>query len=305
MSLSDVGFVAAAPWETWADNGSEINDKATLREALRSEAAKWSLALYQERKFGSRSNEWTPMCVNVIKANIGSSGGCRPLNGYARVYVNQAQNPQRQRYTVAHELGHLFLRFCPAKENLNLTVDEQEAICDEFASHLLVSRVLLKQRLLSLPCFKPETLSSLANDFRVNLTPMVIALAEFWNPDWGILILAKERAHPGRPGAITFRVEAAAATVPWFLPRHANLVKLGLGDALETLDADVEQPNDAEGEVSRFCATLWEPGKAVKRSGRASGNAKWVGRRFGPTAVLVVQPTEIEYRWYDRVDSAH
>ena len=297
-----MGFADTAPWELWAHDASDLTDKATLRTALRSAAAKWSLVLHGSRR-RSRSDEWEPMRVQVIQTNMGASGGCRLREGYATVYVNREHGLQRRRYTVAHELGHLFLQSGRTAEKLHLSTREEEKLCDEFANRLLVNRALLEEQLDGIRSFRPAHLSSLANDFCVNLTPMVIALSECWSPAWGILILAKKRAHPRRPSEIEFRVEASAAAAPWYVPKYATLAKLGLGDAINALTAEDAHLVQATGEVSRFAARLWEPGADTRRSGRAHAKVEWVGRRFGPTVVLIVKPLDVDYRWYRRLDS--
>ena len=243
------------------------------------------------------------MRVEVVQTSMGASGGCRLRQGYATVYVNREHDLRRRRYTVAHELGHLFLQSGRTAEKLHLSTREEENLCDEFASHLLVNRALLEEQLQGISSFRPANLSSLANDFCVNLTPMVIALSECWDPAWGILILAKKRAHPRRPTEVEFRVEASASTPPWYLPKYATLAKLGLADAIDALTAEDAHLLHAAGEASRFAARLWEPGADTKRSGRAHASAEWAGRRLGRTAVLVVQPLEVHYRWYRRLDS--
>ena len=297
-----MGFADTAPWELWAADAADLTDKTTLRTALQSAAAKWSLVLHRSSRRGSRADEWEPMRVEVVQTNMGASGGCRLRQGYATVYVNREDGLQRRRYTIAHELGHLFLQSGKSVEKLRLDTHEEEKLCDEFANHLLVSRALLEHQLDGLLRFQPENLSSLATDFCVNLTPMVIALSEYWNPAWGILILAKKRSHPRSSGSVEFRVEASAATTPWYVPKYATLAKLGLGDAIDALTAADAHPLNATGEVLRFSARLWEPGAEAKRSGRAHARAEWVGRRFGPTIVLVVQPQQVDYRWYRRLD---
>ena len=291
------------PWDLWASDTADLTDKATLRTALQSAAAHWALVLHQNSKRGSRSHEWEPMRVEVVQTDMGASGGCKLRQGYATVYVNRDDGLQRRRYTVAHELGHLFLQSARSAEKLLLSTYEEENLCDEFANHLLVSRSVLKQQLDRLPSFQPENLRSLATDFRVNLTPMVIALSECWNPAWGILILAKKRRHPRGSGDVEFRVEACAAATPWYVPKYATLAKLGLRSAIDALTAEDAHPLNAVGKAPRFSARLWEPGAEGRRSGRALASTEWIGRRFGRTIVLVVQPLRVDYRWYRRLDS--
>ena len=243
------------------------------------------------------------MRLKVVQTTMGSSGGCRLRQGFATVYVNRDDGLERRRYTLAHELGHLFLQYGKATEKLDLSTHDEENLCDEFASHLLVNRALLQQELNAVKCFQPQTLMSLAKKFRVNLTPMVIALSDCWNAGWGILILAKVQGHPDRPNEIEFRVKATTATAPWYVPKYATLDKLGLGEAIEALSSDNTDLVEGSGQVSQFSSALWTPDSEEKRSGRAQGTAKWAGRRLGSTAVVVIQPVDVDFRWYRRQET--
>ena len=65
-------------------------------------------------------------------------------NGAALIGVNDTETPQRQRFTIAHELGHFFLH--PSKEafvdyrNSNIPRTPKEREADVFAAALLMPR---------------------------------------------------------------------------------------------------------------------------------------------------------------------
>lgn len=73
-----------------------------------------------------------------------------------KIYINKDDSPNRQRFTIAHELGHYLLHKDYVKDeskynvllrrplkNLDYTPEEQEANC--FAAELLVPKDLLKK----------------------------------------------------------------------------------------------------------------------------------------------------------------
>lgn len=123
--------------------------------------------------------------VNVIFANFGSSSDL--VAGYcdfgkAKLFVNAADGPRRQSFTIAHELGHWLMhrnvfgenpeiypvlpRFSKPSNNGPL---EKEA--NTFAAHLLVPDHLLK------PVLNPAVSAvALANIFFVSRTMMEIRM---------------------------------------------------------------------------------------------------------------------------------
>ena len=123
--------------------------------------------------------------VNVVFANFGSSservaGYCDFRN--AKLFVNAADGPRRQSFTIAHELGHwvmhriFFLKnpeiypFLPRFSRPSNN-DPHEKEANKFAAHLLVPDHLLQ------PVLNP-TLSAvtLANIFFVSRTMMEIRM---------------------------------------------------------------------------------------------------------------------------------
>ena len=294
-----------APWELWARSDPNLSDKSTLRFELLAAAKKWSLSMHREASSRSHLDEWDSMHLRVEPLKMRARGGCRLYQGYARVYVNHEESFERRRYTVAHELCHLFIQSVDAVQELRLSLTEEEKLCDEFANHFLVNRELLQRELSSITRFKPVTLTELASRFRVNLTPMVIALSDCWNPSWGILLLAKSRGHLNDQANVEFRVEASAAPPPMFLPKHSKLTKFGLKDAIDHLKTYDTGTNEAAGSSSSFHVRLWSPNDQKTRSGRASASVEWRALKRGKTAIFVIRPVkdDFEYHWYKRLDS--
>jgi hypothetical protein len=73
--------------------------------------------------------------LRVVTAVIGASGYLVPegaVDGHAYVVLNSSQPTHRQRFTLAHEIGHYLYE----KERI-VEIDE-ELWCDQFASYLLI-----------------------------------------------------------------------------------------------------------------------------------------------------------------------
>jgi len=92
--------------------------------------------------------------VDVVFANFGENAatvaGFYDFEDNA-IYVNSAEYPQRQTFTIAHELGHKILHENWARsENYTAMLrdsmayrDDREREADAFAAHLLVPRSML------------------------------------------------------------------------------------------------------------------------------------------------------------------
>jgi hypothetical protein len=102
------------------------------------------------------------------------AGMCMSKNGQHFIFVNGNDTPERQRFTVCHELGHIILGL-PSNhaDGFNLYSyrrrDQNEIWCDVFASELLLPLKLFKPRLPSLNiCF--GSIETLADDFEASIT---------------------------------------------------------------------------------------------------------------------------------------
>ena len=103
------------------------------------------------------------------------------------IFYNDKARPERQRFTVAHELGHFVLhREIQAKFNCDKesvytgadTLKQIEREADEFASNLLMPGDLLRKRITG-KRIDFHLLGELAKEFGVSLEAMCIRLIKF------------------------------------------------------------------------------------------------------------------------------
>ena len=103
------------------------------------------------------------------------------------IFYNDKARPERQRFTVAHELGHFVLhreiqaKFNCDKENVYTGADTLKQIereADEFASNLLMPGDLLRKRITG-KRIDFHLLGELAKEFGVSLEAMCIRLIKF------------------------------------------------------------------------------------------------------------------------------
>ena len=106
-----------------------------------------------------------------------------PLSDGYTVVINDSVSASRQRYSLAHELGHIFLLAntafphnatkLPRYRSGDETGREEERLCDEIAAEILMPERLFKERIES----EGKTLENLpkwANLFRTSLTSTAI-----------------------------------------------------------------------------------------------------------------------------------
>lgn len=93
----------------------------------------------------------------------GNDGYCTILLGRPRIFVSRKCSPERQRFTIAHELGHILLGHVGQYKLVNREPDpgdnpiEQEA--NVFASRLLAPACVL----WALDAWEPEQIAELCN----------------------------------------------------------------------------------------------------------------------------------------------
>jgi Zn-dependent peptidase ImmA (M78 family) len=106
--------------------------------------------------------------------------------------VNSAHHPRRQRFTIAHELGHLVLHpgrpyavdstvtLNSRKDLSSLATDQQEIAANKFAAELLMPERMIRSavRALASPRVPNEDqiLERLAREFEVSVEPMSFRL---------------------------------------------------------------------------------------------------------------------------------
>ncbi|HEX3781910.1 MAG TPA: XRE family transcriptional regulator [Pseudonocardiaceae bacterium] len=82
----------------------------------------------------------TGVDIGTMPLPAGVSGVCAtdPARATSVVLVNSADVLERQRFTLAHELGHLLFGDATHVDALNCQRSPQEVLCDEFARQLLI-----------------------------------------------------------------------------------------------------------------------------------------------------------------------
>lgn len=105
-------------------------------------------------------------------------------DGHALIGINNSEAPTRQRFTIAHELGHFFLHprkdtfvdYRNNKKDMVRTVIEKQA--DMFAAALLMPRTLIEKdfRILIKKGFGEVELASIAGKYQVSEDAMKFRL---------------------------------------------------------------------------------------------------------------------------------
>jgi len=143
-----------------------------------------------------------PTDLSVIFKNLGLKyielndaddidGAIMEIKGKPAIAVlNKARPLQRQRFTLAHELGHIFLKHTrrdiydsdEIRENSNKLISKtkppQETEADIFASELLIPYEQLKKYTADM-----SNIDKLTSIFMVSRQAMTIAIMNFWKHD--------------------------------------------------------------------------------------------------------------------------
>ena len=169
--------------------------------------------------------EWGSLGLKVRLERMRVRGSAVRVNGSSTVLINANDPYEVQRYTAAHELGHLLLTPPNLRSDI-LQPGAEEDLCERFARYLLIPRRGVIDY-LGRGAPTPEGILRLCGEYRVNVTPMLHAVGEELRTRHHLL-LARWRGHPQRPRDVAFRVEAAAGQRCVFFPRHQRLATLGL-----------------------------------------------------------------------------
>ena len=125
----------------------------------------------------------------IIETEYGAdvSGALISANGLSGIAINAAQHPNRQRFTIAHELAHFLLRHDSEHVDRNFTIllrddrsseatDWMEMEANSYAACLLMPReFLLRDLRLSFygePDLSEEQIVSLARKYKVSATAL-------------------------------------------------------------------------------------------------------------------------------------
>lgn len=136
-----------------------------------------------------------PTDLSVIFKNLGLKyielneaddidGAIMEIKGKPAIAVlNKARPLQRQRFTLAHELGHIFLKHTTRdvydpEEIRDKTKPPQEIEADTFASELLIPYEQLEKYTADM-----SNIDKLASTFLVSRQAITLAIMNFWKHD--------------------------------------------------------------------------------------------------------------------------
>jgi len=248
---------------------------------------------YQRRR---RLDEWKHLGVDVEASDMPSSGTSR-FEGLQKLVLVRAEDlPQRQRFTVAHEIGHFFLS-ASSNQTPSMTHAQEEALCDEFASRLLLPPAELKKVLNTLGDLPSiDDLLALCRRFDVGIQPMLIALREFLAAGQPIFLTASYRGHPLRSDVLEYRIDVVAHPPVLYVAKDQRLSSIGLVGVTEW----AENPGAMKRGVGHSAALslkLWD--RDQHRSGLAIGSAEWQVTRLANTGMLLVRiaPVDLKIKW--------
>jgi Zn-dependent peptidase ImmA (M78 family) len=163
-------------------------------EVHRRTAAVEARSLLQKMKI-----DFAPVPIEAIAKRLGITVQVVPLDehlsgmsfvkgGHSVIVVNASHHPNRQRFTLAHELGHHVLHKEYLSENVHVDtavlarnarssegVDSKEVQANAFAAELLMPQAQLR-RLGNVDVNDDVKLSQLARTFRVSASAMAIRL---------------------------------------------------------------------------------------------------------------------------------
>lgn len=107
--------------------------------------------------------------AQIVREPLPFDGGLYEVNGKRLIKLNSLAVPVRQKFTLAHELGHLILERT-LKAATDCTSDEQlERACDMIAAELLMPAVDARTLSEEVGKQSPEKLGRFANHFGVSL----------------------------------------------------------------------------------------------------------------------------------------
>jgi hypothetical protein len=186
------------------------------------------------------------------------------------IYVRQGDSRLRQKFTVAHEIGHLLLDAVHHCSSLVLCHASEERLCDDFAAHLLIPPSKLAKVVASVDWADPRETARLASHFQVNFQALMISLARYCELPGTLVMIATSSRVVSDVGC--HRILAAFGGDDLFVPRNKRLGTMGL----RNLEA---WANKAEGgELGNgndiMTGKTWRAG-GNPRSGTVAGSIRW------------------------------
>lgn len=134
----------------------------------------------------------------ILRTATVEDGRLEQRDGQISIFVRADARPTRQRFTIAHEIGHLVLAE-PGQDLVarrsQATGDREERFCDALAAALLLPREWILRRYADAP-ERLETARQVADACEASLSAAVLRLRELLN--WKSSLLQWRRADSGR-----------------------------------------------------------------------------------------------------------
>lgn len=264
-------------WQRWI---SQLDALTSAGHDLEAALARMAMIVREDLEEQLHPETWRSVGASVRWSDLSTSGASRWAEGRPVIVLNASEGKDlpRQRFTAAHEVGHLLLsRSCHAQAQ-DLSYDEEERLCDVFATELLVvpeaRRVMSRERSIT-----PALLIDYSKAFRLSLQLTTHAVARERPDEPAIFLLAKWRGHPRRPEVKGFRVDAADGDRRVLVPKHKRITGMGLTElALWAADAPVWAEQSGSCRYAAFRATGTP---AAKGQTSATGCVEWKGKLVG------------------------
>ncbi|HLP88195.1 MAG TPA: ImmA/IrrE family metallo-endopeptidase [Nostocaceae cyanobacterium] len=130
------------------------------------------------------------LSVRKEKLEDKTSGMLVIKDGYAIIGINANHHPNRQRFTIAHELGHFLLHQTVSNifidsslvflrdEKASEGTKRQEIEANTFAAELLMPELVLIEKAHNLPLDDDQVVKKLADEFGVSVQALTIRLTK-------------------------------------------------------------------------------------------------------------------------------
>lgn len=278
-------------WQKHLDLVAAASDGETVRRRVLDCAAELAPGMLGS---GTGLEQWRGFGVRVVRRDLGQVRGLLRRTAQGNVVaVNVAEHARTQRFTVAHELGHLLLADID-RETVGLSGPQEERLCEDFASHLLIPRDDLGWR-LECSGDDPAELLSLSTFYDVGISALLTAAANPLAEQEVVAFATSLRGHRKRPEEVAFRVHQIRCG-PYLMPAEIRVSSLGLTCLDHRLQAHDGAVEIADSDVA-VNLRLWTPG-APSRSGIATGPASWRARRLANgIAVVCLNTPALNRRW--------
>jgi hypothetical protein len=205
-----------------------LSAASNLAEARRAIDA-WAPRFHEALDAPLVAGPWPKLGLSLTR--IPGNGGFTARRGDSFFVGVGSEGGRVARFTLAHELGHIVLNSCEHRA-LDIAAKDEEDLCDLFARRALVPPALIRRHLA-----REGTPSRLADverfaaRFRITLRASLVALDEFFPPQWPVAFVAASwRPHPRRREVVGLRVDASASDRRLFVPTDCRLSTLGYGE---------------------------------------------------------------------------